>query len=88
MVTEFKSLHVFCLALVWQLMRGYTLSLLTKISGSDSPINDKAITEWANGKVSKTHLEMKNSNISFVLALKIRDFNLFKGKKCFEFQYT
>lgn len=41
------------LALVWQLMRGYTLSLLTKISGSDSPINDKAITEWANGKLKE-----------------------------------
>lgn len=74
MVTEFKSLHVFCLALVWQLMRGYTLSLLTKISGSDSPINDKAITEWANGKVSKTHcdLEMEEQQYQFCIGIKNR----------------
>ena len=41
------------LALVWQLMRGYTLSLLTKISSSSSPVNDKLIREWANDKLKE-----------------------------------
>lgn len=41
------------LALVWQLMRGYTLSLLSKISSSSTPVNDKVITEWANAKLKE-----------------------------------
>lgn len=33
-------------------MRGYTLSLLTKISGNSAPVNDRLITDWANSRVS------------------------------------
>ena len=38
--------------LVWQLMRAYTLSILRQLAGGDSLINDAAIIEWANAKVT------------------------------------
>ena len=36
------------LAVVWQLMRAYTLAVLQKLSGSDKPIQDADIIAWAN----------------------------------------
>lgn len=36
------------LAIIWQLMRGYTLYMLQKLSGSDKPIEEEAIILWAN----------------------------------------
>lgn len=47
------------LAVVWQLMRAYTLSVLQKLAGSDKPIADAEIVAWVNetleaaGKSSK-----------------------------------
>ena len=51
-------------ALVWQLMKAYTLSILAKLSGQDSnhPIVDKEIVVWANQKVAclfEMHVECK-----------------------------
>ena len=40
------------LALVWQLMKAYTLSILAKLQGDDThPIVDAQIVEWANNKL-------------------------------------
>jgi len=41
------------LALVWQLMKAYTLSILTKLAGQDSghPIVEKEIVVWVNQKL-------------------------------------
>lgn len=42
------------LALVWQLMRAYTLTVLTNLAkneGGDQPIVEKEIVEWVNRKV-------------------------------------
>jgi plastin-3 len=41
------------LALVWQLMKAYTLTILTKLAGQDKghPIVEKEIVEWANHKL-------------------------------------
>ncbi|CAF1244299.1 unnamed protein product, partial [Didymodactylos carnosus] len=39
------------LGLVWQIMRAYTLSLLTKLAGTKTPIADREIIEWANKKL-------------------------------------
>ena len=39
------------LALVWQLMRAYTLSLLAKLSTDGKPVTEAQIIEWANKKV-------------------------------------
>merc|ERR1712002_295822 len=50
------------LALVWQLMRAYTLSLLAKLNEDDSaPIGDKEIIGWANTKLAEAG---KSSSIS------------------------
>ncbi|KAM7287021.1 plastin-2 [Ixodes scapularis] len=39
------------LALVWQLMRAYTLSVLTQLAGTGHPIVEKEIVDWANSKL-------------------------------------
>lgn len=49
------------LALVWQLMKAYTLSILTKLANTGHPIVDKEIIEWVNGKLQSAG---KSSSIS------------------------
>jgi len=51
------------LALVWQLMRAYTLSILTKLAGQDAghPIVEKEILAWVNHKLESAG---KTSRIS------------------------
>jgi plastin-3 len=41
----------FTLALVWQLMRAYTLAMLVKITGQGHPIVENGIIEWTNKKL-------------------------------------
>ncbi|CAI8055093.1 Fimbrin [Geodia barretti] len=36
------------LAVVWQMMRAYTLSMLQRLAGSDKPISDPEIVDWTN----------------------------------------
>lgn len=48
------------LALIWQLMRAYTLSVLTQLTHSDSPIIEKEIVQWVNTKLGAAG---KTSNI-------------------------
>lgn len=40
------------LALIWQLMRAYTLTILTQLAASGSPIVEKEIVQWVNNKLS------------------------------------
>ncbi|XP_050314549.1 plastin-2 [Anthonomus grandis grandis] len=40
------------LALIWQLMRAYTLSVLSQLHESGSPIVEKEIVNWVNEKLS------------------------------------
>ena len=42
---------LYTLALVWQLMRAYILSLLQKLAGDGKKIDEKSIVEWTNNKV-------------------------------------
>jgi hypothetical protein len=44
------------LALVWQLMRAYTLSLLSKLNEDGTPIVESEIISWANNKVNRAML--------------------------------
>ena len=44
------------LALVWQLMRAYTLALLSRL-GSDTPVTEAEIVAWANNRAG---LAIKN----------------------------
>jgi hypothetical protein len=45
------------LALVWQLMRKYTLSLLAKLSPDGSPIVESEIIHWANQRLQDSGKE-------------------------------
>ena len=48
----FDGNQTLTLALVWQLMRAYTLAILTKMSPSGSPVVDQDIIEWAKDRVN------------------------------------
>ncbi|XP_049805752.1 plastin-3 isoform X1 [Schistocerca nitens] len=41
------------LALIWQLMRAYTLSILTQLANTGSPIVEKEIVTWVNNKLAQ-----------------------------------
>ena len=38
------------LAIVWQLMRAYTLSLLAQLSPDGKPVSENEIITWANSR--------------------------------------
>ncbi|KAI8425670.1 hypothetical protein MSG28_011481 [Choristoneura fumiferana] len=40
------------LALIWQLMRAYTLSVLTRLANTGNPIIEKEIVQWVNNKLA------------------------------------
>lgn len=48
------------LALIWQLMRAYTLTILSKLAESGNPIVEKEIVQWVNNKLESAG---KNSSI-------------------------
>uniref|UniRef100_A0A182JXA9 Fimbrin n=1 Tax=Anopheles christyi TaxID=43041 RepID=A0A182JXA9_9DIPT len=39
------------LALIWQLMRAYTLSILSRLANTGNPIIEKEIVQWVNSKL-------------------------------------
>uniref|UniRef100_A0A1B6E746 Plastin-2 n=1 Tax=Clastoptera arizonana TaxID=38151 RepID=A0A1B6E746_9HEMI len=43
------------LALIWQLMRAYTLSVLTQLANSGSPMVEKEIVQWVNSKLASAN---------------------------------
>ena len=59
------------LALVWQLMRAYTLSLLSRLNTDSTPIVESEIINWANNKlaeggkgISIRHFQVRQTNKS------------------------
>ena len=46
---------VFYKALVWQMMRAYTLKILQNLAQSDKPLEDKEIIAWVNEKVCNSY---------------------------------
>lgn len=40
-------------ALVWQLMRAYTLSILSHLADNGKPVDESKIVEWVNGKLKE-----------------------------------
>ena len=65
-------------ALVWQLMKAYTLSMLTKLAGTGHPIVDKEIIDWVNNKVITTTKPILNIylNTKFDVYLFLNDIKL------------
>jgi len=57
----FDGSKTLTLALVWQLMRAYTLEILKRLSGSDKPVSDSDIVAWVNQKLRDSG---KSSKIS------------------------
>ncbi|KAL8574355.1 hypothetical protein ACOMHN_057347 [Nucella lapillus] len=49
----FDGSTVLTLGLVWQLMRAYTLAILSKIAENNKPIQDNEIITWVNSKLKK-----------------------------------
>lgn len=47
----------FISALIWQLMRAYTLSILTQLANTGSPIIEKEIVQWVNNKLQQHNKE-------------------------------
>lgn len=39
-------------ALIWQLMRAYTLSVLTQLANTGNPMVEKEIVTWVNNKLN------------------------------------
>ncbi|ODM95696.1 Plastin-3 [Orchesella cincta] len=50
------------MALLWQLMRAYTLSLLTTLTNSGDPIVEQEIIQWTNDKLSNAGKTSKIRN--------------------------
>ena len=50
------------LALVWQLMEKYTLSLLAKLSPDGSPIGESEIIAWANQRLQDANKGISITN--------------------------
>ncbi|KNC81265.1 hypothetical protein SARC_06396 [Sphaeroforma arctica JP610] len=66
--------QMFTLAIVWQLMRAYTLEMLKNIAKTDQPMVDKDIIAWTNSKLaeyekSSSIKNFKNSSISDSMAV-------------------
>ena len=53
--TLYDLILFYFIAIVWQLMRSYTLAMLQKLSGSDKPIEEDAIIMWTNTTVSNLY---------------------------------
>jgi len=62
------------LAVIWQLMRAYTLEILKKLSASEQPMSDKDIVEWTNSLLNNQGKQtsirgFKDASISSCLAV-------------------
>ena len=60
-------------ALVWQLMKAYTLSILTKLAGQEGehPMVDKEVVAWANEKVRRA-FKVTTKNICAFVTTRIK----------------
>ena len=47
------------LALIWQLMRAYTLSILSQLTNTGKPIAEKEIIDWSNTKLRQANKSTK-----------------------------
>ena len=52
----FDGNQTLTLALVWQLMRAYTLAILSRMSEDGKQVVDDDIISWANQRVSAIHV--------------------------------
>jgi hypothetical protein len=79
------SLQCFFVALIWQLMRAYTLSILTQLANTGSPIVEKEIVTWVNNKLASAHKKsslksFQVSGFTFWQTLKFNNLSYFHNK--------
>ena len=48
------------LAIVWQLMRAYTLALLSQLNSDNTPIVESEIIAWANNKLEQKGVTIRH----------------------------
>jgi len=58
----YDGIKTLTLAVVWQLMRAYTLSILQRLSGSEKRITDPQIIKWVNGKLEEGEKDSRIRN--------------------------
>jgi len=49
---KYLIIIVFLAALIWQLMRAYTLSILAQLANTGNPMVEKEIVTWVNNKLN------------------------------------
>lgn len=47
------------MALLWQAMRAYTMTILQKCAGADTPVNEAGIVAWVNDKLASAEKTTK-----------------------------
>ncbi|KAH8420178.1 hypothetical protein KR009_006865 [Drosophila setifemur] len=52
------------LALIWQLMRAYTLSILSRLANTGNPIIEKEIVQWVNNRLAEAGKQSKLRNFN------------------------
>lgn len=58
----YDGIKTLTLAVVWQLMRAYTLSVLQRLSGGSKRITDPAIVKWVNNTLLEHSKESRIKN--------------------------
>lgn len=58
----YDGIKTLTLAVVWQLMRAYTLSVLQRLSGSEKRITDPQIVKWVNSKFEEGEKDSRIRN--------------------------
>jgi len=51
-------------ALIWQLMRAYTLSILSRLANTGNPIIEKEIVQWVNNRLSEAGKQSQLRNFN------------------------
>ena len=59
------------LALVWQLMRAYTLALLSQLNSDNTPIVESEIIAWANNKLNEKGVTIRHFQDKVIVILMI-----------------
>lgn len=68
-------------ALIWQLMRAYTLSILTQLANTGSPIIEKEIVHWVNTKLEEHNKQSTLRSFQVIISKNYGINNSFCQKK-------
>ena len=77
----FEGNQTLTLAILWQLMRSYTLSLLSRLGQDQEPINEEQIVNWirSQGVIIKNFQDKSIRNSVPILKVDTRTINDYAG---------